>query len=296
MRSDGPGGGTDNSNGDSVASATRALLEATAALSRMVRRQVSGVSEEVGVAIAAGLRDAARELNYASEEIDDSRGPQLAKGTQGRRERVDRTRADLLDAAARVFSAQGFEGASVGDVAAAAGYTKGAVYSHFGSKSNLFLTLAREQVLSPRSYGAATSSGSVHPPSDSRDDLFAVISDELAASADNPTMLLDLEVLAYAVRHPGERPEIADLFAMVVDRLAARVRDDRLYRESQASTRLDDEGNQSASLSLSPEDDFDTALGVLAVANITAVLSAISGSPHLSADAGLRVIARILRR
>jgi TetR/AcrR family transcriptional regulator, transcriptional repressor of aconitase len=40
----------------------------------------------------------------------------------------EETRARLLEAAAHVFAKKGYEGASVDDVAHAAGFTKGAVY------------------------------------------------------------------------------------------------------------------------------------------------------------------------
>jgi TetR/AcrR family transcriptional regulator, transcriptional repressor of aconitase len=66
----------------------------------------------------------------------------LSTQALGRRdEQRARTRADLLDAAARVFAAQGYHAASVDQVAEAAGYTKGAVYSNFSSKEELFLEL-----------------------------------------------------------------------------------------------------------------------------------------------------------
>ena len=60
------------------------------------------------------------------------------------------TRRHLLDAAAVVFARDGFHGASLDDVAATAGFTKGAVYSNFKSKEDLFLAvfddrLARER-------------------------------------------------------------------------------------------------------------------------------------------------------
>ncbi len=58
-----------------------------------------------------------------------------------REEQRARTRAELLDAAAAVFANKGFHAASVDDVAEAAGYTKGAVYSNFESKESLFLEL-----------------------------------------------------------------------------------------------------------------------------------------------------------
>ncbi len=52
-----------------------------------------------------------------------------------------RTREHLLTAAADVFSRRGFHAASVEEVAEAAGYSKGAVYSNFASKDDLFLAL-----------------------------------------------------------------------------------------------------------------------------------------------------------
>jgi AcrR family transcriptional regulator len=51
------------------------------------------------------------------------------------------TRERLLDAAADVFKRLGYHGASLEAVAEAAGYTKGAVYSNFDTKADLFLAL-----------------------------------------------------------------------------------------------------------------------------------------------------------
>jgi AcrR family transcriptional regulator len=56
-----------------------------------------------------------------------------------------RTRELLLDAAARVFAQKGLAGASVDEIAAAAGYSIGAVYSNFGSKEQLFVELLKER-------------------------------------------------------------------------------------------------------------------------------------------------------
>jgi AcrR family transcriptional regulator len=56
-----------------------------------------------------------------------------------------RTRELLLDAAARTFAAKGFAGASVDEIAQAAGYTVGALYSNFGSKERLFVELMRSR-------------------------------------------------------------------------------------------------------------------------------------------------------
>ncbi len=53
----------------------------------------------------------------------------------------DQTRERLLIAAHRIFLKKGFVAASVEDIAAAAGYTRGAFYSNFRSKSDLLLAL-----------------------------------------------------------------------------------------------------------------------------------------------------------
>jgi AcrR family transcriptional regulator len=55
----------------------------------------------------------------------------------------DQTRQRLLDAAQAIFMKKGFLAASVEDIAAAAGYTRGAFYSNFGSKPELFLELLK---------------------------------------------------------------------------------------------------------------------------------------------------------
>lgn len=63
------------------------------------------------------------------------------------------TRSSLLDAAERLFQAQGVSGTSLQDIAAAAGATRGAVYWHFKDKADLFnammarVTLPLEEAL-----------------------------------------------------------------------------------------------------------------------------------------------------
>ena len=55
-------------------------------------------------------------------------------------------RRRLVDAAADVFAAKGYAASSVDDIARQAGLTKGAVYSNFKSKDDLFFELLGEQV------------------------------------------------------------------------------------------------------------------------------------------------------
>jgi AcrR family transcriptional regulator len=68
----------------------------------------------------------------------------VPRGTFDRSVRRARTRAQLLEAAARVYSDHGVEGATLDEVAEEAGYTKGAVYDHFGSKDSLLFALLDE--------------------------------------------------------------------------------------------------------------------------------------------------------
>jgi AcrR family transcriptional regulator len=62
-----------------------------------------------------------------------------------KQERAERTRAAILDAAATVFDTQGFLGASLSDILAEAGVTKGALYFHFSSKEELAHAIMDEQ-------------------------------------------------------------------------------------------------------------------------------------------------------
>ena len=54
--------------------------------------------------------------------------------------RVDKSakRTDITTAAALVFAEKGFQGASVSDIAEAAGVSKGSLYSYFNNKEDLF--------------------------------------------------------------------------------------------------------------------------------------------------------------
>jgi AcrR family transcriptional regulator len=56
------------------------------------------------------------------------------------------TRRRVLDAAADVFAERGYDAATLDDVAEAAGFSKGAVYSNFAGKRELFLALMQDRV------------------------------------------------------------------------------------------------------------------------------------------------------
>jgi AcrR family transcriptional regulator len=56
---------------------------------------------------------------------------------------ADQTRQRLLGSAARVFADKGYDGASIGELTAEAGLSRGALYAHFGSKADLFAATLR---------------------------------------------------------------------------------------------------------------------------------------------------------
>src|ERR1700744_4363640 len=60
----------------------------------------------------------------------------------------DLTQQRLLDAAQKLFAKKGLAATSVEDITAAAGYLRGAFYSNFGGKNDLFIELLRRDHLS----------------------------------------------------------------------------------------------------------------------------------------------------
>ncbi|HEX2359374.1 MAG TPA: TetR/AcrR family transcriptional regulator [Solirubrobacterales bacterium] len=63
-----------------------------------------------------------------------------------RKEKQAQTRERLLEAAERVFLRRGLEGSSVEEITAEAGFSRGAFYSNFESKDQLFVELLQDRV------------------------------------------------------------------------------------------------------------------------------------------------------
>ncbi|MFP4150329.1 MAG: TetR/AcrR family transcriptional regulator [Nitriliruptoraceae bacterium] len=79
--------------------------------------------------------------------------PRTPPRTSTRLSRVEqraRTRERLLAAAAEAFAEHGVDGAAVDDIAARAGYSRGAFYSNFRDKTELLIALCEEQLASFR--------------------------------------------------------------------------------------------------------------------------------------------------
>ena len=76
-------------------------------------------------------------------------GTRVDRRTKTARAEGGEARVELLSAALRVFARRGYRDASVDEIAAEAGYSKGAVYWHFSGKAELLLTLLEERVDAP---------------------------------------------------------------------------------------------------------------------------------------------------
>ncbi len=72
-----------------------------------------------------------------------------------RQKRKVETRAMLIEAGLKVFSERGIELSTLDDVAATAGFTKGAIYRHFPSKGAFLLGLFEQYAAVARSGSAA---------------------------------------------------------------------------------------------------------------------------------------------
>jgi AcrR family transcriptional regulator len=135
-----------------------------------------------------------------------------------RAEAKAQTRSRLLDAAAQLFARKGYGGASVEDIADAAGYTIGAVYSNFGSKAQLMVELITSRA-SERVTEAARiveeSQERSESPLKALDRMFAEVADK---DTDGPP--LQGELWLYAVRNPEVMKILADKLEVPRESLA----------------------------------------------------------------------------
>jgi AcrR family transcriptional regulator len=83
---------------------------------------------------------------YPNAEPPKREGAGASPKRQTRAEKQKETRRRLLDAAARVFIRRGFQGASIEAITAEAGFTRGAFYSNFESKEQLFVELLQNRL------------------------------------------------------------------------------------------------------------------------------------------------------
>jgi AcrR family transcriptional regulator len=124
------------------------------------------------------------------------------------------TRKHLTDAARQVFARDGFELARVEDIAAAAGKTRGAFYSNFNDKEDIFFAIFEENLSRDREQFSLHLSEASSP----EDRIRALALYLSRVIADRPRMLLALEFKQYAIRHPRKQKRLARLHAAMCSR------------------------------------------------------------------------------
>lgn len=151
----------------------------------------------------------------------------MTQRTAGSRaEQQARTRADLLAAATELFARHGYHGTSVDMVAGSAGYTKGAVYSNFESKEELFLALL-DQRMAESVAGLERTVAGTEPAERSR-----AVGEQRGSLPvyDRDWVLLELEFALYAARNDDVRERMGRRQAESARRIVALV--ERHFAES----------------------------------------------------------------
>jgi AcrR family transcriptional regulator len=124
--------------------------------------------------------------------------------------RRQQTREYLLRAAAQVFEERGFYGATLDEVAAVAGFTKGAVYSNFKNKEDLFMALFQANYDREMEALRVTLQASEVPPAARLSDFVRLLQDG-DRRAGNSFGLLYQEFWLYAARNPAAREQLVRL-------------------------------------------------------------------------------------
>jgi AcrR family transcriptional regulator len=140
--------------------------------------------------------------------------------------RRQQTREHLLAAAAQVFAERGFHGASLDEVAAVAGFTKGAVYSNFRNKEDLFLALFKANYDREMEALRATLLRSEVPAGARLSDFVGLIRDQTSQSGANFSLLYQ-EFWLYAARNPAARERLTQIDDEAAQALAELIEAER---------------------------------------------------------------------
>src|ERR1700733_2447476 len=128
-------------------------------------------------------------------------------------EQSRRNRELVLAAARRMFLARGYHGASLEQIADAAGFSKGVVYSQFESKADLFLALLEQRINERKGDNARFVEGLVIRDGFTLDDGLAALAEHVTERdrADAERGLLVVELRAHAARSPDLNRRYADV-------------------------------------------------------------------------------------
>jgi AcrR family transcriptional regulator len=143
--------------------------------------------------------------------VDSNNIEERVDPTVRRQKRTVLTRQELLRSARAIFARDGFEHASLSDIASSAGKTRGAFYANFKDKEDVFCAIFEEDIdhdmekLMPLLLGFTTIEQRIEALGEYLSEL----------SKDRERILLNLEFKLYAIRHPRKRKRLADLHSVM---------------------------------------------------------------------------------
>jgi AcrR family transcriptional regulator len=117
-----------------------------------------------------------------------------------------RTRAALAAAALEVISEKGFAGASLDEIAARAGMTKGAVYSNFRSKGELVL-----EAMQSKGFSLETRLPADATLAERLEEMGETLADLVSRARSHAQLLMEFQL--YALSDPDLREAIAGMYA-----------------------------------------------------------------------------------
>lgn len=156
------------------------------------------------------------------------------QATSVRSPRRERTRERLLDAALGLFSAHGVQGTSIEAVCEAAGFTRGAFYSNFESKEEVFHALvdreARMHLAALEQAGSEIDAATITTPEGFREGVRRIVSAVGLDQAERHEWCLmnaEFELLAMrdpqvAARYVAEQQRLRDEVGRVIEALLDR--------------------------------------------------------------------------
>src|SRR3981081_664987 len=133
-------------------------------------------------------------------------GRRVDQRTRAARAEGRETRDELLTAALRVFARRGYGQAGVDEIAAEAGYSKGALYWHFSGKEELLMALLEERIDAPTRDRVALLA-SAPPERDMSVEATRAFAQQLGEQRE--ALLLEREYWSLAIRDPELRARYA---------------------------------------------------------------------------------------
>jgi AcrR family transcriptional regulator len=186
--------------------------------------------------------------------------------------RIKETQTRLLDAAEEVFVRDGYESAQLEEIAATAGRSKGAVYTHFKSKEDLFLALYEHRIGSH----IARLLNSLQTRTNRKQSLQAFREFYVELVNDRTWPILTLEFKLFALRHPDSKERLRKAFEM-----SKATNDDAIYEKVFGH--------------LTKDQKFDNDLALLALGPIVSslILESHFEPENLSEKSLRRILGRI---